>query len=150
MSTIKINWGAKIALLYLGFVGIIALLVVGSMRQSTELVSEDYYHQELKYQTVLDAAQNQAALSAPVAYAFNDNQLVLSFPETFKHKELKGIVKFYSAANSSWDKEMNINTTNGNTTLNIASLKATSYTMKISWQADGKDYYQENKIKIKG
>lgn len=150
MSMIKLNWGAKIALLYLGFVAIIAALVIGSMRQSSELVSNDYYNQELKYQSVLDAAKNQAGLAAPVAYAITGKQLLLQFPETFKNKELKGTVKFYSAANSSWDMEMNILCADGHVALNIDMLKATTYTMKISWTADGKEYYQENKINIKG
>ncbi|MBW7914094.1 MAG: FixH family protein [Taibaiella sp.] len=66
MSTMKFGWGSRIALLYGGFVVLIAALVTGSMRQDFDLVADDYYQQEIAYQNVLDAGKNQSALSAPV------------------------------------------------------------------------------------
>jgi len=150
MSVLKISWGTRIFILFLGFVTIVVSLVVGSMRQTTELVSEDYYKQELAYQNVLDAAKNQATLTAPVEYTINNHQLELQFPEQFKHTKLEGVVTFYAAANSSWDKKMNIQSNTGATSIDITTLQPTQYIMKISWNADGKNYYQENKISVKG
>ncbi len=45
---IKINWGARIALLYGSFMALKIALVVGSMKQNTNLVAEDHDKQELE------------------------------------------------------------------------------------------------------
>ena len=66
MSAVKLNWGTRITVLYLGFVALIVFLVAGSMRQSFDLVSPDYYQKELEYQSVIEAGKNQAAVSSPV------------------------------------------------------------------------------------
>ena len=60
------NWGARIALLYGGFVVLIVVLVTKSMREDFDLVSADYYNKELAYQNVIEAAKEQATLSEPV------------------------------------------------------------------------------------
>ena len=40
------NWGKKIAVLYIGFVIMIGFLVYKSTQQNTDLVSDDYYKKE--------------------------------------------------------------------------------------------------------
>ena len=77
MTIIKIGWGTKITLLYLAFVVLIVTLVTKSMHQTFDLVSGDYYNQELKYQDVIDASKNQAGLSAPVRLYQEDKQLLI-------------------------------------------------------------------------
>lgn len=54
MKTLKLNWGAGIAVLYMGFVAMIVLLVVMSMRQKIDLVTDEYYAEELLFQGKID------------------------------------------------------------------------------------------------
>lgn len=148
MTTIKINWGVRVTLLYLGFMAIIIVLVVGSMRQEFDLVAPDYYEQELAYQQVLDAGKNQASLSAPVSISANSTALNISFPAEFKGKQLAGKINFYSPVNAAWDKEVLINTEENKISIDRADLKNTSYNIRISWSADGKSYYQQSDINL--
>src|SRR5690606_7444143 len=104
MSVLKVNWGLKITGVYLGFVAIILTLVIGSMRQDFDLVSEDYYAQELAYQNVLDAGKNQNGLSAPAKIHANEAALTVDFPAEFRGKSITGNIHLYSPVNSSWDK----------------------------------------------
>ena len=53
----KIHWGYKIMIVYLFFVVGMVVLVIKSTMQKFELVQPDYYADELKYQTVIDASQ---------------------------------------------------------------------------------------------
>ena len=57
---LKISWGTKIATLYIGFVGLIILMVSMSMRQRVDLVSEDYYNRELAYQDKINEIKHEA------------------------------------------------------------------------------------------
>lgn len=148
MSTIKINWGAKIALLYGGFVALIVILVAGSMRQDFDLVAPDYYSQEIKYQQVIDAGKNQSELSAPVSVSATETTVSIDFPTEFTNKVINGTVQFYSPVNSAWDKTVKINTADNSMTVLRSELQATTYTIKMNWEADGKKYYQETSLKL--
>jgi hypothetical protein len=141
------NWGARIAMLYIGFVGLIVALVWGSMRQSFDLVSGDYYQEELKYQDVIEAGKNQAALSAPVAIQQDAASVSLILPKDLADKTISGSAHFYSAVNKEWDKEFALNGSNV-FTFSKADLHKTNYQLKLKWKVDGKDYYQENTVSI--
>ncbi|OSZ82409.1 hypothetical protein CAP35_03815 [Chitinophagaceae bacterium IBVUCB1] len=149
MSVLKMNWGAKIALLYAGFVALIVVLVAGSMRQDFDLVTPDYYGQEIKYQQVIDAGKNQAALSSPVSIHANETVVTIEFPNEFAEKVLKGNIHFYSPVNAAWDKTVNINTVNNAMTIQRSELKTSNYTIKLDWEADGKKYYQETTLNLR-
>lgn len=148
MSTLKVGWGTKIAVLYGGFVILIVTLVAGSMRQSFDLVSSDYYAQELKYQEVLDAGKNSSALSAPLQLNIAKDEVSIKFPAEFQGKDVNGSIHFYSPVNEAWDKTISFNASNNTASVNKRVLKATSYTAKINWTCGGKSYYQETKINL--
>ena len=148
MSTIKINWGAKIAMLYGGFVVLIVILVTGSMRQDFDLVSADYYQQELEYQKVIDASKNQSALSSPVQLHADGQYVYLDFPQEVVQKTIAGNVQFYSEVKTQWDKTMPLTPATGKMTISRSELQKTNYLVKISWNADGVDYYQETRINL--
>ncbi len=142
----KLGWGWKIAILYGGFVAIIVALVVGSSRQSIDLVSKDYYGDEIAFQKVIDASKNQSALSQPMTIYANASNVVIDFPEEFKDKVLSGNVQFYSPVNPNWDKTFVINKENNSLNIDRRSLRNTRYMLKISCKVDGKDYYQESEL----
>jgi len=63
----KISWGYKIVIGYLAFVLGILFLVYKANQQKFDLVTEDYYGEELKYQNIIDQKSNVTELStAPV------------------------------------------------------------------------------------
>lgn len=142
----KIGWGWKIAILYGGFVAIIVTLVVGSSRQSFDLVSKDYYKEEIAYQQVIDASKNQSALSEPMAIHANAQAVVIDFPAEFKDKALSGNVQFYSPVNSQWDRNFSLTKEGNSVSIDRAKLQNTRYKLKISCQVDGKNYYQESEL----
>ena len=50
----KFNWGWKIAILYGGFVCFMLVMVFIASNQKVELVTTNYYEEELKYQSHID------------------------------------------------------------------------------------------------
>jgi nitrogen fixation protein FixH len=149
MTMMKIGWGTRIAFLYGGFVLIIAALVIGSMRQNYDLVSADYYQQELEYQKTIDAGKNQAALSSPVHLHANESNVMLKFPAEFEGKVLEGKVQFYSPVDASLDKSFELAAENNSMFISRSKLNKAAYKVKINWQEGGKGYYQESAINLK-
>lgn len=142
----KIGWGWKIAVLYGGFVVLILTLVLKANSQHFDLVSKDYYEEEIAYQKVLDAGKNQSALSQPVSIHANSSAVVIEFPAEFRSKIMTGDVRFYAPVNAEWDRDFKINTDNNTFTIQRSALHNTRYTIKISCTVDGKSYYQESEI----
>ncbi len=149
MSVMKINWGWRIGLLYGGFVIMMVLLVTKSLRQDFDLVAPDYYDREIKYQQVIDAGKNQAALSSAIMITDNGANIILSFPAEFKGKPVTGEVEFYSPVNAEWDRAMALQLTDNNAFIPKSALKNTTYKARINWESEGKKYYQETEVKIK-
>ncbi len=142
----KIGWGWKITILYSCFVVLMVTLVVASSRQKFDLVSKNYYDDELAFQKTLDAGKNQAGLSQPVSIHANKDSVIIDFPDEFRSKVLSGDIRFYSPVNEDWDKSFKINTGNNSVTVSRKSLRNTKYTIKINCAVDGKNYYQESEI----
>ena len=148
MSVMKISWGTRIAILYSGFVALIVILVAGSMRQDFDLVAPDYYGQEIKYQQVIDAGKNQSALSAPAIIHANAETVTIDFPAEFSGKTISGNIHFYSAVNAAWDKVVSIDVKSNSIAVPRAQLHNTTYKVKLRWNSDDKEYYQETDLNL--
>lgn len=148
MSTFKLGWGSRIAVLYGGFVILIAALVTGAMRQDFDLVADDYYQQEIAYQDVLDAGKNQSALTTAVLVSADERAVTIEFPADFNGQLINGNVHFYSPIDSKWDKQLALQNVQNNIVIPRSELRNTTYKVKINWEANSKKYYQESEITL--
>lgn len=144
------SWGLRITILYLGFVALIVTLVVVSANQSIELESKDYYAQELQYQQKIDALNNTNNLTSSVSHVVNTNDVLISFPKEQVANGIKGDILFFCQYDSKKDKRVEIAVNaNGEQLIPFSLLSPGKYTMKISWNVLGKDFYKESPITIK-
>ena len=143
------SWGIKIAVLYTGFIGLTVFMVVMSMRQKIDLVSEDYYNKELAYQSKIDEMKNAEALTATITHTFTNTDLELQFQPEFKTKKLTGQILFFRPSDSSKDFELPITLNeDGQQKIGLNKLSKGMYKMQISWKADNTPYYSEETIVI--
>lgn len=148
MITAKINWGTRIAILYIGFVILIATLVYRSMHQRFDLVSSDYYDKEVKYQETINASQNQSSLSSGIIIQKDSKEIRLAFPPEFKDKSISGTIQFYSDVRADWDKVLPIITIDNTMKVPISWMHKTIYKVKVNWQCEDKKYYQETVVNL--
>ena len=142
----KFNWGYKILLVYLVFVAGILYLVVQSSKQSVDLVTPDYYAQELKYQEKIDQRKRAEALSGPVRYQVSGHQLEVVFPEEFTGKTIDGELLLYYPANSNKDLRKPIRTRQNAMTLELPKDSHGMHILQVSWIVDGITYYFEENL----
>lgn len=142
----KISWGHKIAGAYFLFVAGIVFLVVKASGEKYDLVTKDYYAEELKFQQVIDQTANANALSMPVQVEKGKNEILIRFPGEMKDKEMEVDFYLYYAADATKDfrKTVRMNALEFKQQLPIGF--SGKYDLKLSWQADGKKYYHEKKI----
>lgn len=140
------NFGVKITILYLSFVGLILTLVFMCFGQKVELVSKDYYAQELTFQDKIDAINNEKALSNSISHVMSGKEIVLSINPDLVSADFTGEINFFRPSDSSKDVKVKMNFQNNQQVINISSLIHGAYKMQLSWSNNGKHYFKEEVI----
>ncbi|MCU4173507.1 FixH family protein [Carboxylicivirga sp. N1Y90] len=138
----KFNWGHGIFLaIVLGASGL-ATLVFITTRERIDMVTEEYYPKELKYQDQISKIINYQALAKKVEVS-SDNDLVISFPEiTGSADGIEGEVHIYRPSNKALDIERTV-ALDSAFSMSIAKkhFKAGKYELMIEWQANEVAYF---------
>jgi hypothetical protein len=144
----KMNWGYKILIVYLVFVmGMLALVYMSSM-ENKDLVSENYYEEEIKYQHIIDESANTASLSSEPVINRNKNIVNITFPAEFTNEKTEGDWVLYYASDKSKDVEGKLNVVNGKYSIELPDYATGTYQLKLNWQAAEKKYYYEKVITL--
>ena len=131
---------------YIAFVVGMGFLVFKASSQKFDLVTKDYYEQELKYQQVIDQSSNASKLSMPVIIEKKEGELKISFPDEMKNK--KKLVDFYLyyAADAKKDFRKSFELNENELIQPLPTGMKGMYELKLSWEAEGVKYYFEKKL----
>lgn len=142
----KLSWGYKIAFVYIIFVAGIGFLVFKASSQKFDLVTKDYYDQELKYQEVIDQSANTAKLSTSLIVEKSASELSITFPAEMRSKEKRIDFYLYYPADAKRDFRKSININGNEFTQALPEAMKGKYELKLSWEVDGVKYYFEKKL----
>lgn len=145
----KINWGTGIVLAFVGFIAFILFFVVRMStdnRANHDLVTEDYYRQELAYQKEIDAQNNATKDINKLQVRKSPNGLDIRFPEKVNPKEIEGIVSLYRPSNKQLDFDLPISLSNNHLLIPDKRLLDGRWDIKVSWNYNGTDYLHIEKI----
>jgi hypothetical protein len=144
------NWGLRIILLYTAFVGGMLFLVYKCTQQSVDLVSTDYYAQELKFQDKIDRLNNSEQLDVKLAvvYSPEHSNIQIVFPESSTPNNTTGEIVLFRPDNSKLDFKIPIDITEGVQNIPTDKLSKGLWRVKSSWSTNDTPYYQEEKIII--
>ncbi len=142
------NWGKKIALVYLSFVAFMGFMVWKCLQQKDiNLVSEDYYQKEIAYQNNIDQMNNTNQLSKELAFIYkpDSQQIMLDFPK--ESIGSTGEINFYRPSDAKMDFAVKLDIANTESqTIPVYALDKGLWVVKVSWSKDGKGYYKEEKM----
>lgn len=142
------NWGNKLILVFIGFAGLMATLVYKAVNTHFELVSKEYYQDELRYQDKIDGRTN-AALIGDVTVLYTNAGLLLQMPKEMEGVPVKGEAWFYCKTDATKDLRVSLATDNeGKQMINNKKLQAPKYLLKLTWEAADKKYYLEKEIEL--
>ena len=145
----KFNWGTGIVLAFIGFISFIMYFIITmhvDERFEHELVTEDYYAEELAYQNDIDKLNNANTLGENLSYEKTDDGLIIKFPETLDYKSITGKVFLYRPSNKQLDFETAISLSNSNLLIPDKRLVDGRWNIKIDWQYKGKSYLYKKYI----
>ncbi|MCK9409407.1 MAG: FixH family protein [Bacteriovoracaceae bacterium] len=141
---VQMNWGTWIVVSFIFFaVGTFAMVYI-SMSTNVDLVTDDYYEKELKYQDHIDLVKGTNALEQQVGIDLTASVLRISFPRIGTRGTYSGTVEFFRPS----DKRGDISSPISIDTSFIQTFPAKMFAkglwrVKISWTVGAQNYYSE-------
>lgn len=136
------NWGHGLTITFIAFAGLMIFMTVKSFQQNIDLVTPEYYREELAYQQRINEIKN-AAGAQQVSITEMDDAFVLDFPSNPK----EGYLHFYRPSDQSLDKYYNL-TASKNETISSEGLVSGYYILKLHWSDQDQAFYQEKGVVI--
>ena len=146
---LKISWGNGIVIAFGVFMSVNVLTAVYLMNQDVNLVSEDYYDEEIKYQQQIDRMERTSRLEKKQIVSFDGSIVKIKIPKSVLSKRLTGEIYFYRPSNSKSDIKIPLITdTLGVQVIPVERLEKGLWTIKVTWLSIGKEYFSEDRILI--
>ncbi|HLO42700.1 MAG TPA: FixH family protein [Leadbetterella sp.] len=144
------NWGHKIGLAYAGFVVFMLTLVILCIKQKDIfLVTENYYSDELAYETRIQKVKNANTLGQGLQILVKDEVDSVYIDLTPKSVGSTGTVVFYRPSDQKMDYRIPMNVDyKGQQKIYTGKLATGLWTVKLEWEKAGQEFYKEEKIQL--
>ncbi len=145
----KINWGTGIVIAFVLFISFIMYFVINmnlNKKYNHDLVTEDYYQEELLHQNEIDKVDNAKELKENVSWKKTDNGILISFPKDLDFKNITGKVLLYRPSNKKLDFEIPISLSDNYLLIPKTELLDGRWNIKVDWKYDGELYLYKESI----
>lgn len=145
----KFNWGTGIVLSFVAFIIFILYFVVLSFRDPAsnhDLVTEDYYQKELKYQEDLDAADNLKSAGGGMQVLQVAEGVQIQFPEYMEPNQIQGTVSLYRPSNKQLDFKTPIQLSERQLLIPKSRLLDGRWDIRVFWTYEGKPYLYRSRM----
>lgn len=125
--------------------------VIFCQRHQVDLVTSDYYEQEVRYQDQLDRAHRAASLQAPATIAYDNStkRITISLPSGHLGMNVKGWIQLYRPSAAGLDQKLPLQLdATGIQAIDASQLTSGLWHVRISWNANGADYYCDEKLVV--
>lgn len=138
----NLNWGHGLAIALGCFILFILFLIfVFPMgKQNADMISNNYYEEELQYQDIIDAKNNAAKLEKTPTYKVTNEGMLISFPESIKVDDNTVNFVLFRTADSNLDVKKEVTLQHNLFLIPKAVISSGSYTLKLKWKENKKPY----------
>jgi hypothetical protein len=139
-----------IAFFAVAICGAVAFVIFCS-RNRVDLVTADYYEQEVRYQDQLDRANRATSLQAPATVQFDTNSraITVRMPADHLQPSLKGWIQLYRPSAAKQDQKLALQVdATGAQTIDASHLSTGLWRVRVTWNLNGADYYFDQKVVI--
>lgn len=139
------NWGYKIAIGFTMFCLATIGVTVYFMMQKVDVVTENYYEKELKYQDQLDKVARTRALKESVDITNTGKELIIKFPNVPDKNLNKDFISLYRPSDNTKDVKIPVLTDSSRTQIvSIERIARGYWKAQINWTSGGSEYYYES------
>ncbi len=149
MKTTRNLWPLGICITFgLFFAGMACVVVIAATHRD-HLVNANYYEQELKFQTQIDATRRAQKSGAKLNHDAAGRTLLITLPAALLANKFSGSVELYRPSAPEFDREFPlVPQADGTQSLDVSRFAAGPWLVRVKWTAAGENYFLEQKIKI--
>ena len=119
------------------------------MQVPVNLVTSEYYKDELAYQQIIDESRNAGRAGSKIIFEQDNHFLTMEFLRENQKSGIVGEINFYCPSDARRDLKRKIDLNDqGRQSFELSKLLPGRYTAKIRWESAGIKYYQEEPIII--
>lgn len=145
----KINWGTGLVIGMLSFIAFILFLVIKMTTNEDlnhDLVTEDYYMRELRYQDEIDAETNMKDFEEEIQGEKIEDGWLIKFPKEIDAGKISGTVFLYRPSDKRLDFDFPIQLSNSNLIIPDHRLLEGRWDITINWIYNSKNYLYKKAI----
>lgn len=149
MPTSRNLWPLGIIVTFVLFFAGTVRLVVMAFSQKVDLVSADYYEQELKFQGRIDRVERtrSAATQGSIAYDAGGKCITVSLPAAQAGHEVSGRIELYRPSAANLDRTVELAPdANGVQRVDAAGMRPGLWKVRVSWTVEKQDYFLDQKV----
>jgi hypothetical protein len=139
----KFTWGHGVVIALAAFmIFIISMLFLfPNGQKNSEMVTDNYYEEELKYQDVIDAKKRADTLQEKPVYSQDKNGIKITFPKDYDNSNttVKFVLNRTDEQNLDIHKSVQMDA-NKSIIIPAQVLKMGNYTLRLNWTKDKTDY----------
>lgn len=141
------NWGTGIALTLVIFAGLMGFMVNKAMQQDFDLVSENYYAEEIDYQNIINQKRNALNLEGKASISATEEAVYLNLPKDFEDKTKTFTTLMYCEQEADNDFTFEHTQTTANQfEIPFTLISEGKWIAKVKLNCDGVDYYFDPEI----
>ena len=137
------NWPTSIVLAIISFMIFILSFVYKSIavdQYQHELVSEDYYRDELHYQEEINKLNNSKTLVKDIQLSNSENGIIVKFPEEIAENEISGLIRFQRLSNMKLDFSEEILLEGHEHLIPADKLVPGKWSIRVEWKHGEEEY----------
>lgn len=145
----KINWGTGIVIGMVLFISFIMFLVINMLTDKKfdhDLVTEEYYQEELHYQEEINAETNAFSLKENITDRRVKDGWIIEFPKNLELSKISGNLNFYRPSNEKLDFNIPLELKEYKIFIKDEQLVEGRWNINIHWEYEGTPYLYKNEI----
>ncbi len=129
----------------------LAVIAVTAVRQNMDLVRNDYYEADLRYQTQIDRLNRTAGLADETAIEFRaaERTIELRLPAGHGARHPSGSIQIYRPSDAALDRQLELATdATGLQRIDAREMVSGLWKLKVTWQVGGEEYFVDRVVVI--
>jgi hypothetical protein len=144
-------WPVAIACFFALLVTALGAWAVVAQRNREELVSADYYEQEVVYQRQIDRLRRSADAGVTIGYApgGQGGSIRIAWPVVSRPADAQGRIRLYRPSEAALDREFPLAVgVDGHQDIDAGPLKPGLWKVFVHWGPDDSGYYAEGSVVV--
>ncbi len=146
-------WPYAIITYFVIFASALAAWIAYAFRQNMDLVSKDYYQEEVLYQQQLDRVNRTRLLGDEVRVTHDASQraILITVPAAHARQYVTGRVHLYRPSDAKLDRSVPLSVdSRGHQRIDAQELRAGLWKVRVEWTADGREYFFDQPVVVAG